>query len=232
MVFNVDNSNSPFLLPLSDGATKSLPLQDVKILVDTSQGAVTILLPATSNFPVQNVKLFIIDISGNAGTNNITITASGGEVINNLNSYTINTDLGFARVYIGSGGQWTATGASVGQVTAYKVYTALLTQTGTNAPVATVLENTIGDIVWTRVDVGEYLATLSNAFTIGKTFVQVNLSTYVNGKELFYVNANGENGGTGFNVSDVSNIGLISTSSNQYIDDILLATFIEIRVYN
>ena len=31
----------------------------------------------------------------------------------------------------------------------YKVYTASLTQTGTDAPVANVLENTIGDIVWT-----------------------------------------------------------------------------------
>ena len=39
----------------------------------------------------------------------------------------------------------------------YKVYTALLTQTGTNAPVATVLENTLGvDINWTRLSVGSY----------------------------------------------------------------------------
>ena len=31
---------------------------------------------------------------------------------------------------------------------AYKVYTAILNQSGTNAPVATVLENTIGSMVW------------------------------------------------------------------------------------
>mgnify|MGYP006274616671 CR=1 FL=1 len=30
----------------------------------------------------------------------------------------------------------------------YKVYSALLTQTGTNAPVATILQNTIGSMVW------------------------------------------------------------------------------------
>ena len=42
----------------------------------------------------------------------------------------------------------------------YKVYTALLNQTGTNAPVVTVLENTLGyDIVWSRVNAGGYTAT-------------------------------------------------------------------------
>jgi hypothetical protein len=40
----------------------------------------------------------------------------------------------------------------------YKVYTALLTQTGTDDPVATVLENTLGfDITWYRDNVGFYL---------------------------------------------------------------------------
>jgi hypothetical protein len=40
---------------------------------------------------------------------------------------------------------------------AYKIYTALLTQSGTNAPVAIVLENTLGgDITWEYDGVGEY----------------------------------------------------------------------------
>jgi hypothetical protein len=44
----------------------------------------------------------------------------------------------------------------------YKVYTALLTQTGTSAPVATVLENTLGEeIIWVRNDVGDYQADCS-----------------------------------------------------------------------
>jgi hypothetical protein len=44
----------------------------------------------------------------------------------------------------------------------YKVYTALLTQTGTDAPVATVLENTLGEeIIWVRNDVGDYQADCS-----------------------------------------------------------------------
>ena len=40
----------------------------------------------------------------------------------------------------------------------YKVYTALLTQTEENDPVATVLENTLGfDVTWYRDNVGFYL---------------------------------------------------------------------------
>ena len=52
----------------------------------------------------------------------------------------------------------------------YKKYTALLTQTGTNAPVATVLENTLGgEVVWSYDGVGEYLGTLAGAFPQDKT---------------------------------------------------------------
>lgn len=53
-----------------------------------------------------------------------------------------------------------------------KVYRALLTQTNTDAPVATVLENTLGgEVVWTRGNLGTYAGTLANAFTADKTFV-------------------------------------------------------------
>ena len=52
----------------------------------------------------------------------------------------------------------------------YKVYTALLSQSGTNAPVATVLENTLGDIVtFTYKDVGTYNIISNGLFTEGKT---------------------------------------------------------------
>ena len=62
----------------------------------------------------------------------------------------------------------------------YKVYTALLTQTDTFAPVATVLENTLGDtIIWVRNYQGSYNCVLSSselflqsktAIFIGATF--------------------------------------------------------------
>ncbi|MBK9497759.1 MAG: hypothetical protein IPO08_25255 [Xanthomonadales bacterium] len=53
----------------------------------------------------------------------------------------------------------------------YKSYVATLTQAGTAAPVATVLQNTIGDIVWTRSEAGRYVGTLANAFVASKTVV-------------------------------------------------------------
>ena len=60
----------------------------------------------------------------------------------------------------------------------YTVYTALITQAGTAAPVATVLQNTTGGtIAWTRPTnpgVGRYVATISGAnFTANKTAVIV-----------------------------------------------------------
>ena len=63
----------------------------------------------------------------------------------------------------------------------YKVYTALLTQSGTDAPtVATVFENTIGNITWTRpISDGIYVANLAGAFTANKTYINcwLNYST-------------------------------------------------------
>lgn len=49
---------------------------------------------------------------------------------------------------------------------AYLKYVASLNQTGTNAPTVTILENTLGNIVWTRVGVGSYLGTLAGAFPV------------------------------------------------------------------
>jgi hypothetical protein len=46
----------------------------------------------------------------------------------------------------------------------YKVYTALISQSGTSAPTVTVLQNTLGTIVWTYASVGSYVGTLSGAF--------------------------------------------------------------------
>lgn len=64
-------------------------------------------------------------------------------------------------------------GAGGGSVSlGYLVYVALLTQAGEDAPVATVLQNTLdGAVVWTRAAFGQYQATLAGAFTAGKTAV-------------------------------------------------------------
>jgi hypothetical protein len=62
-----------------------------------------------------------------------------------------------------------------------KRYKALLTQTGTNAPVATVLENTLGNLVWARSSSGIYTATLTGAFPLLKTFAPIILDHDIEG---------------------------------------------------
>ena len=58
----------------------------------------------------------------------------------------------------------------------YTVYTALLTQTGTGAPVATILKNnTTATFTWARTTGGTYTVTAdSNIFTANKTVVFMN----------------------------------------------------------
>jgi hypothetical protein len=60
-------------------------------------------------------------------------------------------------------------------VVRYKKYVALMTQTGTAAPTVIVLENSIGDIVWTRDSTGLYEGTLTGAFTLDKTYAMMSV---------------------------------------------------------
>ena len=97
----------------------------------------------------------------------------------------------------------------------YKVYTALLSQTGTNAPVETVLENTLGGtVVWSRTVAGSYFATLTGAFTTDKTTVLI---------------TNGSTNGNYIHGAAVSttNVNIIAPNDGQ-ID----RATVEIRVYN
>jgi hypothetical protein len=59
----------------------------------------------------------------------------------------------------------------------YKVYTAIIKLNGANDPVPVVLQNTIGDIVWTRQDVGYYTANGDALFPLDKTFTLINVQS-------------------------------------------------------
>ncbi len=86
-------------------------------------------------------------------------TNSSGKTENLTRNFTVANIAAFANSY------------SLG----YTVYTALITQAGTAAPVATVLQNTTGGtIVWTRSSTGRYVATISGTtYTADKTVVLV-----------------------------------------------------------
>lgn len=107
----------------------------------------------------------------------------------------------------------------------YKVYTALLTQTSNNAPVATVLENTLGSIIWTRDSDGRYDGTLTGAFVSGKTalFIQdnVTLSSIAVSPADVWIER-----------TDVNTVNVYTMDSSSLIDDVLNNTTVEIRVYN
>ena len=69
----------------------------------------------------------------------------------------------------------------------YNVYTALISQTGTNAPTVKILDNNLGNIVWSRNGIGEYVGMLNGVFTLNKTWMIVNQYADFN-YSFYYVN--------------------------------------------
>jgi hypothetical protein len=114
----------------------------------------------------------------------------------------------------------TINGEPIGVVLpAYKKYVATISQTGTLAPTVTILENTIGDIVWTRSSTGLYFGTLLSAFTIGKTYQIIGTINFLTEPVVI------------FSSSGVNNV-YIQTQINTLLSDGLLDnTTIEIRIY-
>ncbi len=97
----------------------------------------------------------------------------------------------------------------------YLTYSALLTQTTTNAPVPTVLENTLGGtIVWTRTGQGDYFAILAGAFTLNKTWLSPANIVLISGDNFSMLRTD-------------SNIVTVITQSDNNLDNFP----IEMRVY-
>ena len=102
----------------------------------------------------------------------------------------------------------------------YQIYRANLTQTGTDAPIATVISNTLGtDIVWTRDGEGAYFGTLSGKFLEGKTFILHNTPSANNRTICVF---RGDDNYIEINTYD--NAGLLA-------DDLLAVESIQIIVY-
>ena len=106
-------------------------------------------------------------------------------------------------------------------VVRYKKYIALMTQTGTAAPTVVVLENTIGDIVWTRASTGLYRGTLTGAFTLDKTYAMMSV-TLIDGIVNVFRFSN--------DTVRVATTNLKNPNAD-YHDNHLLNNTIEIRVY-
>ena len=101
----------------------------------------------------------------------------------------------------------------------YKEYTALLSQTGTNAPTATVTDPTLGTITFGYDDIGEFTIFSSGLFTQNKTlFFIANTNGYVaSGNKIAWV--------------DINTLSLKSIGNNVLANGVLSNTPILIRVY-
>jgi hypothetical protein len=106
----------------------------------------------------------------------------------------------------------------------YKVYTALLTQTSTNAPTAVVLENTIGNITFNYNGIGSYDMILTGEFLANKTWIVAGSAD---------INAGGGDFATlDARRFDDDTIRLITYDNFSLANGMLVNTSIEIRVYN
>lgn len=142
---------------------------------------------------------------------NGSITASAINTITNLSG------TGTRTVVADASGNLSATATPPARP--YLVYTALISQSGTSDPVATVLENTLGGtIAWVRTATGRYTGTITgSAFTLNKTWVVLN---------------------SGGAVTAATNFSAYSNSTSTVIiqiqpvaDSVLNPASIEIRVY-
>lgn len=159
------------------------------------------------------------DLAAIDGRDNYTVLVKDYGVFEWLPSGTANS----VDIFAGKTGVWSLITASVssGSV-AVKTYRALVTQTSTTAPTATVLENSLGGtVVWARSSTGTYTATLTGAFTSAKTFIMQPGET-----------------GTIAAIKNVlasrtsDNVVTVTTGSGGTLEDAVLSTYpIEILVY-
>jgi hypothetical protein len=119
----------------------------------------------------------------------------------------------------------TITPSYISQEETYKVYSALLSQSGTNAPTVTVLQNTLGDTpIWTRLTTGVYIGTFTNSYLALKTYLIVGSTT------ASYASSNAQIGFSGAS-SGSNTIGVYTNANGTQVDGVLDNTSIEIRVY-
>ena len=104
----------------------------------------------------------------------------------------------------------------------YTSYVATLTQSGTSAPTATVLENTTGlTVTWSYLNTGRYFATFSTSLNASKTFILAGSAGASNDTITIRSAISGAN----------SIVVSSKDFSDNYINSTLFNTTIEVRIY-
>lgn len=174
----------------------NVPFQDDSVLeCDTSTGAVGVQLqdiPANKWNTIW--KLYIVDKSGNASVNNITVTAPAGYLINGVSSFVINSNNATLIIRVSSNtnyaGQYSATILGSG----YN----LIEDEGTPLPARTTL-NFVGGAVTVTDSGGKTIVTISGGGLISLTNAQmsnlINTSTVSVGQFYLITDAGFTDGG-------------------------------------
>lgn len=161
-----------------------------------------------------------------AGSNRLITTPGGvtvdGDIIVNGGDITLGGTGRIQGIDTVSASTDAASKAYVDSQVGYSTYVARVTQSGTNAPVATVISNNTGlTFTWARINTGSYTVSPSSAFVINKTWIQMT------GGDL-------SSGVTSVSIKDIStttatavNVNLV----NGNVADEITAAFVEIRIY-
>ena len=163
-------------------------------------------------------------------------TITGGDLIvvsdaSTTNNATRTTTVGELGDFIGST-----------QTLGYKTYAVELSNFGGGAvaPTATVMQNTLGTIAWTRTSVGKYVGTLTDAFKGTKTLIATQSQIVANPS----IGANGVNGVQDTNEWPAQVRASVTTVNTVELDHFVLAQsgaatksdnikiFLEIKVYD
>ena len=170
-----------------------------------------------------------IIVSGNdnyigVGSKNVSITSSSGvSVLGGVSNVSITNSSG---ITVEESNVTYDNGIKTLNNVSYKKYVALLSQSGTIAPTIVVLETTMSSgITSTYLAVGEYKLVSNGEFTANKTFVMVNQTglSSVGVQPIILANRIGNN--------EIL-IQVADTLGTGYLDNILVDSQIEIRVYS
>ena len=233
----------------NNGATKTFPLASLSAYIN-GQGPQGTVTSVSGTGTVSGITLSGTVTESGSLTLGGSLSISSEDIISFLGYTPYNatnpegyTSFAEPAIFSGGGTPTLATGVTAEEVRTLigvdgsggvnpKVYVAELSNLGAGevAPVATVMKNTIGNIVWTRTGVGSYTGTLAGAFTEDKTFLSgqsVTTSTLIgatgNWPNTQVMNSN--------NVDTVRiyNYALNLSSGDNLSDNMRM--FLEIRVY-
>ncbi len=151
--------------------------------IDLADFKTRIARPFDPNISAHGNSGVYVDNTFNSNVNlsdgNVVILGKGNTVTSGVNALIVGDDQQVTETGINTTNlrvTETINGQSVSEVLpTYKKYIATISQTGTNDPTVTVLENTIGDIQWVRMGVGTYYGQLLGAFpTQDKVYLILN----------------------------------------------------------